>query len=423
MIEYFVGLIRKRSDTQHLVMKNTTWLFVGEIGTRIMRGILGIIVARMLGASGYGTFAYAMALGGFITFFDEAGISMFVTRELSKDSGKKESVFSSALVLKMVLLAVSIGLFLTIGPAVSSIPGARILIPAMALVLIFDSLRGFFFSISRSEQRMHVESQNQIVTNILMVGTSFVLVGLFRTPLALTWGYAIGDGVGCLLMVLSIRKYLFGVRKHFSRDLFVHIFKAAWPFTVIALSSVIIFNTDTLFLGYFATAKEVGWYIAASRLIQALYILPSLFATATFPVIVKKIPIFQDFTSAVRKTLVAVILVMIPLIIAIVFGRHLIINVLYGKSYGPAAVILAILSLSYLPIFINTILNNAVFAVDKQRAFIIANVVGMLANVVLNLVLIPRFHAVGAAISIVLSMCVITIITSFRVRKLTAGLG
>jgi len=415
----FDQLVNNRTETQHKVMKNTAWLFVAEIGSRVLRGVLGIIAARMLGATGLGEFAYAMALGGFITFFEEAGINMYVTREFSKDADHKETIFSTALVLKLTLLAIAIILFLTIGPAVSSLPGARVLIPVMSLVLIFDSVRGFFFSVSRSQQRMHIESYNQIITNILMVGISLILISLSRTPLALTWGYAIGDGIGLILIFMSIRKYIPSFTKYFSKDLFVTIFKAAWPFTIIAFSSVIIFNTDTLFLGYFASAREVGWYSAASRLIQVLYILPSLFATATFPVLVKKIPVLRDFTSAIKKSLVAVTGIMIPLILIIIFGSHIIIEILFGKAYLPSAIILSILSLSYVPVFISTILNNAVFAIDKQRYFIIANITGMITNVALDFILIPRFHAVGAAIAIVLSLCVMTLITTIRLIKFT----
>ena len=305
----------------------------------------------------------------------------------------------------------------------SSLPEAQTLIPVMALVLIFDSLRSFFFSVSRAEQQMHIESKNNIYTNILIVGISLAFMFVSRTALALTWGYAIGDGIGFIFMVIAVKKYIPNLLKHFSKDLFVHIFKSAWPFTIIAISNVIIFNTDTLFLGHFASVPEVGWYSASSRLIQALYILPTLFATATFPAMVKKMSATAEFTSAIKKSLIAVTAVMVPLVLIIFFVSPIIINILFGSAYAPSAIILAVLSLSYIPVFISSVLNNAVFALNKQKSFIVASIVGMIANIVFNIVLIPRFHAIGAAISIVLSLLIIMIITVVRLKKLTARLS
>ena len=214
-MDYFKQLIEHRTDVQHKVMKNTTWLLVGEIGSRVLRGGLAIIAARMLGATGLGEFAYAMALGGFLTFFEEAGISIFITREFTKDTESREKLFGTALVLKLILLSIAIAFFMVVGPVMSSLPEAQTLIPVMALVLIFDSLRSFFFSVSRAEQQMHIESKNNIYTNILIVGISLAFMFVSRTALALTWGYAIGDGIGFIFMVIAVKKYITNLLKHF----------------------------------------------------------------------------------------------------------------------------------------------------------------------------------------------------------------
>ncbi len=416
MIAYLKKRFLERSATEHTVIKNTGWLFVGEVGSRIARGALAIIAARMLGVSGLGAWSYAVALSGFFTFFEDAGIGMFVTREFAKGSDSKESIFSTAIVLKLGLLALAIALFLGIGPLISDIPEATAILPIVALVFVFDSLRGFFFSISRAEQKMDTESKVQIVTSLLVVGLGVLFMLISPTPLSLALGYAAGGGIGCLLIFLSVKKYIPNLVTFFSKQLFVHIFKSAWPFTILAISNIVIFSTDTILLGHFASVHEVGLYGAASRLVQIFYILPALFATVTFPVFVKKSVGETGIWFALRKSLLLMTAVMIPLVLVMMFGSHLIIKILFGAEYAPAGILLAVLSLSYIPVFIGTLLNNVVFAENKQKQFVVANIIGMVINLILNLILIPKYHALGACVSTVTALSVITAITAIKMR-------
>ena len=410
--------IDKRSPTEHTVIKNTGWLFIGEIGSRIIRGTLAIIAARMLGVSGLGEWSYVIALGGFLTFFEDAGIALFVTREFAKDSEEKESVFATALVLKILLLTIAVSIFLIVGPIMSSIPTATKIIPVVGMVLFFDSLRSFFFSVSRAQEKMHIESAVQIVTNTLVVIFGVTFMALSPTPLSLAFGYAFGGGIGCLIMFLSIRTYIPNIKDSFSKELFLHIFKSAWPFTILATSNIINFSADTLLLGHFSNAQEVGWYSAGSRLVQMLYILPVLFATGIFPVLVKKSQGPDGFRSALKKAVQLMLIIVIPLVLVLIFGSHIIITILFGKAYDHSATILAIMSLSCLPVFIGAMYNNAIYALNEQKKFVVANVIGMVANVILSLVLIPRFHAIGAASATVLALSITALITLVIFKKL-----
>jgi O-antigen/teichoic acid export membrane protein len=422
MIHYLKKIIASRSSNERKVLKNSTWLFVAEIGTRIARGALGIIAARMLGVNGLGQFAYAMALGGFLTFFEDAGIGMFITREFSKDTrdeDQKRIVFSTAFVLKLLLLGIATIIFVITGPFISNIPSANILIPTIALVLIFDSLRELFFSISRAEQRMHTESLVKLITNGLVVFFGIMFMLISPTALSLTLGYVLGGGIGCLIIFNSIKKYLPNIRTSFSKKLFIDIFKTAWPFTILAISNVIIFNTDTLFLGHYSTVTEVGWYTAATRLIQALYIIPSLFASAAFPIFVQKMSRADGYTSSLKKSLFFITVIMIPLLLICIFGSSVIINVLYGTTYAPAAIILAVFSLTFIPVFIGTTLNTTIFAMNQQKQFVLANVLGMLVNIIMDFLLIPHFHSIGAAIATTVSLSLITVITIVKMSRLS----
>ncbi len=414
MIEQARDFIQGINTTKQTVLKNTAWLTFAEIGARVARGGLSIVAARMLGATGMGVFAYALALGGFLTFFEDAGIGTFVTRSFARNELRKEHVFGTAFVLKVLLGLIAFGTFVGIGPIISTIPAASTIIPVIALLLLSDGLRSFFFSITRAEQRMHVDSTVQIITNVLIVFLAIGLMIISPTPLSLALGYTIGSVIGTIIMFLVVRRYLPNLRKNFSKSLLTEIFMAAWPFTVLAISNVLIFNTDTLFLGHYSSVAEVGYYGAASRLVQMLYILPVLFATSTFPVLVQKIAAGEPVGKILRKIVWLMLAASSTLTIIMIVGAKWLVPFLFGVSFAPAIPMVTILGLTYIPVFIGSTLNNVVMAHDRQKQFVIANIWGIVANIALDFILVPRYGGIGAAIASVVGLSVITMVTAIK---------
>lgn len=417
MIHHLTKHFSLLSETKQRILKNTLWLSVAEIGARVARGGLAIVAARMLGAEGLGVFSYAIALGGLMTFFEDAGIGTFVTRHFAKNTEHRATVLGTALALKILLSSIALLFFVSVGPIVSTLPEAGIIIPIVAILLMADSLRGFFFSITRAEQQMHIESRIQLITNTLIVilGIGFMMIN--PTALSLVLGYALGSSIGCGLAYIAVRHHIPHLQKHFSKTRFKEIFFAAWPFTILAVSNVLIFNTDTLFLGYYGNTTDVGLYGAASRLVQLFYILPALFAVSSFPTLVKRADDWTEFWSALRKSLLLMISLAIALIIILTTTASFIVPLLFGISFLSAVPILMILSLTYIPIFIGSMLNNAVIAMDLQKKFVIANIAGIIINMTLDIILIPTMGGIGAAIASVAGLSVITLVTIYKLYR------
>jgi PST family polysaccharide transporter len=414
LLQSFTGPITEGKKT---ILRNTAWLTGAEMMSRILRGILSIVAARMLGTEGLGVFSYAIALGGFLTFFEDVGIGTYVTRSYARNDQNKQNVFGTALVLKLLLGLTALAVFIGLGPVFSAIPESNIIIPIVALLMFSDQLRGFFFTITRAEERMHVDAIVQIITNVLIAILGIGALAITARPLFLAFGYLTGSVIGTIIMMIVIRNYIPNIRNVFQKDLFKEIVTASWPFTILAISNVLIFNTDSIFLGYYGTPTDVGLYGAASRLVMMFYILASLFSVVTFPSLVQKIAQGIPIRAAIKKSLLLMILITIPLITGMTFGSSLIMQILFGASFVAAAPILAILSLTYIPVFTRSVLNNAILAKNIQRKFVWANIAGVMVNIGLDFLLVPHYLGVGAAIASVAGLTTISVATAVILWK------
>src|ERR1700722_8763903 len=124
----------KNTNSKQTVAKNTVWLSISNFGGRMIKAVIVIYAARVLGASEYGVFSYAITLAGFLSIFTDPGINSVLLRDASKASDEERSaIFSATGVLKLSLVLIGICTIIFIGPYFSTLPGAKILLPIAAL--------------------------------------------------------------------------------------------------------------------------------------------------------------------------------------------------------------------------------------------------------------------------------------------------
>jgi O-antigen/teichoic acid export membrane protein len=173
----------------------------------------------------------------------------------------------------------------------------------------------------------------------------------------------------------------------------------AWPFVAITIFSVVIANVDTIMLGQIKSTTEVGLYAAAERIVQFLSIIPIFIGLSTFPLMSKSEGDLVASARIFEKIMTTILAIGFPIAIGGLLLSQPLMATIFGPSYRAGGVVLGILMLSVFADFPNLILSNVIFVKNLQKKFIIATAVGVVVNVLFNLYLIPRYGAVGAAIS------------------------
>jgi O-antigen/teichoic acid export membrane protein len=165
------------------------------------------------------------------------------------------------------------------------------------------------------------------------------------------------------------------------------------------------------------SAIEVGLYTTAQRLITFLAIVPSFIGISIFPILSRNENDVEKLGGILSKVMKIILAIGIPLAIGgIIFSRQITLLVL-GGQYISVAPVFSILMISILATFSNIFLINLIFTKNLQRFFILATSIGVFLNIFINFLLIPKYGAVGAAISTTLAEFVILSINWGKLKK------
>lgn len=401
MIKKIRSFLFENTTAKQTVAKNTIWLSVSNFGGRLIKAGIIVYAARILGTAGYGVFSYAITLAAFLTLFMDPGVNGILIRDAAKsnDAAQRE-FFSTTFVLKIILLVVGVGIIIFVAPSFSTLPGARAILPIVALVLAFDTLREFFTSLLRAQERMQWDAGIFLLTNLGILIFGFIFLALQTSPGSFAWAYVAGDVMGIMLAVWVIRPYFKNLVAYFSPQRVLPILNAAWPFAVTGALGGLLTSADILIISWMRSASDVGIYSAAIRIIQVLYLVPAISQTSTLPLfsrLANRDP--GRFRTVLERTVKVILLAAIPLAVGGVILGTPIMRLVFGAPYAAGGLAFTVLAAGLLFDFPAAIIASAVFAHNRQKKLIVTSAIGGVANVVFDLLLIPRFGITGSAVA------------------------
>ena len=395
----------RNMTTKQTVAKNTFWLTVSNFGGRLVKAGVIIYAARVLGTAGYGVFSYAITLAGFFTLFIDPGINYILMRDISKlDEYQRKELLSTTFIMKIALVILAIIFIVFIAPVFSVLPGAKILLPIAAIMIAIDTFREFFSAFMRSREKMEWDAAAFLTTNLGILIFGFALLAASDAPISLMWGYIAGTTIGMLVAAFAIRNYLREIFAYFSRKLIGPIVQSAWPFAITGALGSLLTSADIFIVSFFRGPSDVGIYSAAIRIVQVLYLVPTVFQFSILPLLARLARTDDARFRAIFERIIAMVfLFSIPLAIGGIILATPIMTFVFGAPYAPGAPSFQLLMATLLFDFPIAIISNAIFAYNHQKNLIISAAIGGITNVVLDIILIPPFGIAGSAVATVIA--------------------
>lgn len=410
-------------DSLKIIAKGAIIVLFGIIFSKIITYLYRVIIAR-IGPGEYGTFSIALAIFGFITTISIMGLNegllRFIPhyRILSKNNIVRKIIFFCLGTTFCLGLFFSIILFYfseNIAIIIFHNHELSLLLKIISLAIPFNIINNilFYIFIAFKQVKYEVYLKNIIETSNKLILT-FILVyiigmGIFGVSIA----YIIPIFITSILsLYILIKKILPPKTK--SLDFFSkkEIFFYSFPLLLSTFLFLLLSWTDILMLGYFMPSKEVGVYNSAMPTAQLLYVIPYAFSILFLPILSElyaksKKDSFKEIYQISNKWILMINFLIFSLFI--LFSKE-ILYYIFGKEYIVGNSIFIILSTGF---FINyTLINpHLILKVIKKTKLIFWNsIVIAILNVLLNLLLIPLYGGIGAAIATGSSFILLTIL-------------
>lgn len=406
-IKNFKKLLFENTGIKQTIFKNAFWLSVAEVVTRVLGLVLVIYIARILGATEYGKFAFALSFVSMFVILSDLGISEIITREFSRNK-EKEKEFSSILSLKIVLCVGTLVLTLIGSFFITSDPIIQKAIWALSIFILITSFLGTIYAFLRARQKMEYEAGIKILQYLIMVGIGFFV--LFRFPLVenLSYGYLFANLIVLIFVLLFFHFQIQSLKLSCNRAIWKKFLRISWPLSSGLMLAWIYVPIDSIMLGCLGQITDVGWYDAASKIAIAAIIPAVLIARSFYPVLSK---LFKESKEKLQQIwnykMNLTIIFAIPVMAGGLVLAPKIIDFFYGLDYYPSILSFRILifvagvSFLYYPYAIALIVSNQ----QKKNFGLI--LFGAVINISLNFILIPRYALYGAAMATLITSVII----------------
>jgi len=397
------ALLFNNVTTKQTIFKNTFWLALSSGVGRLFTFFLFIYVARILGATEYGKFTFALAFVGLLVIFSDLGLSRITVRELSQDR-EREKEYSALLSLKLLLIlgtliAVLIGAFF-----ISSDPNIRKVIWILAGYVMIGNFAQIIYVFLEARQQMEHEALAKILEAVLHTGFGLFVIFNFPSVENLAYGYLIGVSVFMTLFLTFFHFKIYCLRFSWNTLIWRKYLKMSWPLALAGFFGAIYNHIDTVMLGSLGQITQAGWYNAAYGIATAAIIPATIISTSFFPALNKAFKEtkekFQEIWNYHMETM---IFLSIPLMIGGIVLAPRIINFIFNPTFSPSILAFQILIIMTGIIILYSPFYLLLIASGQQKKIFWATLLGAIINVILNLILIPRFSLYGAAFATVIT--------------------
>jgi len=180
--------------------------------------------------------------------------------------------------------------------------------------------------------------------------------------------------------------------------------RRALPIGIGTVMTQIYFNFDITMLGFMKGVEEAGLYTAAYKLLMFLLLIDRVFSMVVLPLISRYYRESKERLEGILSFAAkAVIAFVLPISAAGTVLALPIMRLIYGEGYTPASFAFQIVIWTLTITTIGSIYTQGLIASGNEKKYAVAMVTGTVANIVLNVIMIPILGIIGAAMATVCS--------------------
>ncbi|MBU0495416.1 MAG: oligosaccharide flippase family protein [Chloroflexi bacterium] len=412
--------------TVQRIAKNSLTPMIAQLFNKGVDTAFAMLLLRILGPTDAGKYAFAVVVFTYFDIFIGFGLNTLIIREVARDKTRGPRFLANTLLLRAGLLVlVAPAALVLIGPLAGPMnitPDTGWAIVLLLVGLVPGSISAALTALFQGHELMEYPAAVTVVSNVLRaaLGAVALFAGLGIIGLA---GVSIVINLVTLAILWRLAVVmLFRPRAQFDAGAARWMANESYPLMLNDMLSRVFFRVDVLLMKPILGAGSdtaVGYYTTPYKYLDGLNIVPSTFTLAIFP-------LFSSYADSARErlnhayhlALKFLLLMAIPLTILTVYAARDLILILGGPQYVPGSVTVLQVLIWFLPFsFINSVTHYVLIAVGQQRFLTLAFVIGAAFNITANLIAIPLYGIMGAAVVTILSEWVLLAPFYYGIRK------
>lgn len=391
-------------STIRRVAKNTTILFISQIISFILGFLYLMFSARYLGPESYGMLSFAIAITVIFGILSDLGLSQYIVRELSRNKFLADKYLGNAIVIKLITSTIMLCLLILAINLITNSPNTLILVYIMALYVIINSFSQILYSVFQSYEKMEYQAIGTIFYSILLLAITLLAIYYKLDVVFFALIYLICSIILLIYNIIICNWKFISPKLEFNMNFWKLMVSESIFFLLALAFTEIYFNIDSVMLSIMIGNEAVGFYNAAYKLIFILLFIPSVLIISLFPVMSKHFESAKNILKIeYERTFKYLFILSLGIFIFGFLFADKIILMIYGTKFTPSIGALQILICVIPIIFLTYFFGNLLGAINRQRFVAIVTFVSALFNIILNIILIPRYSYFGASLATVLT--------------------
>ena len=381
------------------VLRASTHTLVAQLAGAASTALIGIFLARQLGAAGLGAYALALALTMLAAPVADVGVSLAAGRALARtaDPVSRGQIYSAAASIKLLMSFISGAVMFVVASPVASLYGSRSLdgtFRAASVALVGQGLLTFLWSTLIAEGRGRLNLAIVLVRVVAEASITVAVVlaghGAAAAILARGIAHVLAASAGFCVLLSDPRNRVIPAVKPILR-----LARSSLSLAAVEISYGALFQIDLLMIGVFMTPAAVGIYQAPLRVLTPLTYVGVALASGLAPAVAR------EHADRIRRRLVARAFTALAFaeagIAAATFGGAGALTHLFGPGFASSAHVLRLLAPYAFIGGFGPVASLLVTYLGRSRQRLFVAVTALALNLILDVALIPTAGLTGAA--------------------------
>lgn len=401
--------IRSLFDKLKLYLFNASWMMAERLLNIGVGFVTAVLLARYLGPEQFGILAYAISMTAIFASAGHMGLAGLVVREVVKKPDAVPETLGTTFMLKLTGMAIGYALIFIYTLTFEEIGSTEfwmLLIVASAIFFqTFDVVEYWFQSQVQAKYPAIAKSASVVIAAGIKVALVLSGAGVVAFAFAHTAQFMLAALILAMLYKGTTAVSLTTWKASFAKA--KELLSQGWIIYLGSIFAVVYMKIDQVMLKWLVGAEEVGVYAVAAQLSEAWYFLPTAIVASFFPKLIKlheADPARFNQRFQQLFDMLFLLAIVVALVVSVVAGP--LIALLFGAEYQNSASILTIHIWAGVFIFMRAAFSRWILIEGALMFSLITQGLGALANIGLNMLLIPKYGGEGAAMATLISYAI-----------------